>query len=51
MMRNLKKKLIMNLPYLLVFYVGNKVSWLFHVIRIKNLGEKILYAMNHMEVA
>ena len=51
MMRNLKKKLIRNLPYLLVFYVGNKVSWLFHAIRIQNLGEKILYAMNNMEIA
>ena len=48
MKQDMKKQVIMNLPYLLVFYVGNKVSWLFRVIRLNDLGEKILYVMNHM---
>lgn len=47
----MKKQIIMNLPYLIVFYAGNKVSWLFRVIRLNDLGEKILYVMNHMGLA
>ena len=47
----MKKQIIMNLPYLIVFYAGNKISWLFRVIRLNDLGEKILYAMNHMDLA
>ena len=45
MKQDIKKQFIMNLPYLIVFYVGNKVSWLFRVIRLSDLGEKILYAI------
>lgn len=51
MKTDMKKQIIMNLPYLIVFYAGNKVSWLFRVIRLNDLGEKILYAMNHMGLA
>ena len=51
MKTDMKKQSIMNLPYLIVFYTGNKVSWLFRVIRLNDLGEKILYAMNHMGLA
>ena len=51
MKTDMKKQIIMNLPYLIVFYTGNKVSWLFRVIRLNDLGEKILYAMNHMGLA
>lgn len=51
MKTDMKKQIIMNLPYLIVFYAGNKVSWLFRVIRLNDLGEKILYAMNHMALA
>ena len=51
MKTDMKKQIIMNLPYLIVFYAGNKISWLFRVIRLNDLGEKILYAMNHMGLA
>lgn len=51
MKQDMKKQIIMNLPYLIVFYVGNKVAWLFRVIRLNALGEKILYGMNHMGLA
>ena len=51
MKTDMKKQIIMNLPYLIVFYAGNKVSWLFRVIRLNDLGEKILYVMNHMGLA
>ena len=51
MMTGMKKQIIMNLPYLIVFYAGNKISWLFRVVRLNDLGEKILYAMNHMGLA
>ena len=51
MKTDMKKQIIMNLPYLIVFYTGNKISWLFRVIRLNDLGEKILYAMNHMGLA
>ena len=51
MKQQIKKQILMNLPYLLVGYVGNKISWLFHAIRLKTLGEKILYAMNHVAFA
>ena len=51
MKREIKKHIIMNLPYLLVFYVGNKVTWLFRAIRVKDLGEKLLYVLNHAGAA
>lgn len=51
MKTDIKKQIIINLPYLIVFYVGNKISWLFRVVRLNDLGEKILYAMNHMGLA
>ena len=51
MKTDMKKQFIMNLPYLIVFYAGNKISWLFRVISLNDLGEKILYAMNHMGLA
>ena len=51
MKQQVKKQIIINLPYLIVWYAGNKISWLLHVIRFQSFGEKILYVMNHMELA
>ena len=51
MKQQIKKQILINLPYALVGYVGNKISWLFQVIRTKSFGEKILYAMTHAELA
>ena len=51
MKQQIKRLILMNMPYLIVGYVGNKISWLFHAIRLKTLGEKILYVMNHMMIA
>ena len=48
---DMKKQIIMNLPYLIVFYSGNKISCFFQAISLKDFGEKILYAMNHMDLA
>lgn len=48
MKQKIKKQILMNLPYVLVGYAGNKISWLLQAIRIKTFGEKILYAMTHM---
>ena len=51
MKQQIKRLILMNLPYLIVGYVGNKISWLFHAIRLKSLTDKILYMLNHMGIA
>ena len=51
MKQQIKRSMLVNLPYLIVGYVGNKMSWLFYAIRLKSLTEKILYMLNHMGIA
>ena len=51
MKQEVKKQVLTNLPYFLIGYIGNKISWLFRVVQIHSVGEKILYVMNHLGIA
>ena len=41
MKKDIKKLFILNLPFLFVWYFGDKISWLFRMVEAENAGMKI----------
>lgn len=46
---DLKKQVLLNLPYLMVVYFCNKAAWLWRVSAGTDASEKMISAMNGME--
>lgn len=42
-----KKHLIMCLPYIFVWYLADKIGWLFRIAEGDRAGEKMVYAFLH----
>ena len=40
---DLKKLIVLNIPYVIVWYLVDKLSWLYHVAEGTLSGEKLLY--------
>ena len=51
MKSDLKIKLIRASPYVLFFYLANKISRFFRAVRISDLGKKILFVVSNFEKA
>ena len=47
--RDIKKFLLLNLPYLFVFLLSDRASLLFRLSPGSNPGEKIMYVMEHSD--
>lgn len=47
MMEDFKKILFKCIPYLPVFYIGNKVAWLYRIIPFFTAPKKIYYIFMH----
>ena len=46
---NIKKLAIMNLPYLFIFIIANRISHLYQISPGEKAGEKIMYLMEHSD--
>ena len=44
---DMKKLIIMNLPYIFIFIIANRISHLYQISSGETAGEKILYLMEH----
>lgn len=44
---DMKKLIIMNLPYIFIFIIANRISHLYQISPGETAGEKILYLMEH----
>lgn len=42
-----KKMLILNLPYVLIWYLADKAGWLYRIADGNNAGEKLVYTLVH----
>ena len=52
MKKDLKKLLILNLPFLFIWYFADKISWLYRMVDAKNAGMKtvLVPAKNERDV-
>lgn len=48
---DLKKLIVLNIPYVIVWYLVDKLSWLYHVAEGTLSGEKLLYVFLHFQSA
>ena len=46
---DIKKLVIMNLPYLFIFIIANRISHLYQISPGEKAGEKIMYLMEHSD--
>lgn len=51
MKKDLKKLLILNLPFLFIWYFADKISWLYRMVDAKNAGMKIYGCMMYFKSA
>ncbi len=51
MKTDVKKLLILNLPYLFVWYFADKLGWLYRVAEGEQSGDKLIYAFMHFSDA
>ena len=51
MKKDLKKLLILNLPFLFIWYFADKISWLYRMVDAKNAGMKIYGCMIYFKSA
>lgn len=51
MKKDLKKLLILNLPFLFIWYFADKISWLYRMVDAKNVGMKIYGCMMYFKSA
>jgi len=49
MKKDLKKLLILNLPFLFIWYFADKISWLYRMVDAKNAGMKIYGCMMYFK--
>ena len=45
MKKDIKKLIIMNLPFIAVGYLGDKIGWLFRTAPVDTVGNRIIYAV------
>ena len=48
---NIKKHLILSIPYLIVWYLVDKISWLYRVAEGTLAGEKLLFVFSNFQTA
>ena len=48
---NIKKHLILSIPYLIVWYLADKLGWLYRVAEGTLAGEKLLFVFSNFQAA
>lgn len=51
MKKDIKKLVILNLPFVVVGYLGDKIGWLVRTAPADEVGQKIIYSVSNMSKA